>query len=112
MTFPERDYLYLKDMLLYAKTAVDAAGQTTREALPDALQTRLVIERCIEIVGEASKNVSNESKAILPALPWRAMAKTRDIFAHHYFRIDLDILWRICNDELPLVIQELEKVLS
>ena len=92
MKLPERDVLYLKDMLSYARKAVGFASETTLEALKEDVKTLLALERAVEIVGEAAKNVSVETKDQLAELPWRDMARTRDFFAHHYFKIDVEIL--------------------
>lgn len=112
MTFPERDLLYLKDMLTYATIATEATATITLEDLQSDIKTKLLLERCIEIIGEAAKNVTPETQGVLPALPWREMSRTRDFFAHHYFRIDPTILWQICTDELPEVISVLKQVVS
>lgn len=111
MKLSERDVLYLKDMRRYAREAVDFASETTLEALRQDVKTTLALERAVEIVGEAAKNVSIETKAQLAELPWRDMVRTRDFFAHRYFRIDVEILWHIVEDNLPELIEVLEKVL-
>ena len=93
--------LYLREMLIYAGKAVAFAQETTLESLnKDDSKTLLAVERAVEIVGEAAKSVSPATKELLPQLPWRDMARTRDVFAHHYFKIDVEILWRICSGRL------------
>ena len=92
MSFPERDVLYLSDMLSYAREAVGFTSETTLEELRKDMRTRLALERAVEIVGEAAKSVSAETKETLPQIPWRDMARTRDFFVHRYFKIDVEIL--------------------
>lgn len=89
MTLPERDKLYLHDMLSYAKKAVKYAAETSLEKLYEDHKTSLAMERAVEIIGEAAKTVSSETQKELPQIPWRDMARTRDFFAHHYFKIDI-----------------------
>ncbi len=110
MNIPERDVLYLNDMLSYAREAVSFTTETTLEALRKDMKTRLALERAVEIVGEAAKSVSAETKGTLPQIPWRDMARTRDFFAHQYFKIDVEILWRIARENLPELISALEEV--
>ena len=62
MKLPERDVLYLRDMLSYAREAVGFANETTLEALKDDVKTLLALERAVEIIGEAAKSVSAETK--------------------------------------------------
>lgn len=57
--------------------------------------------KLIEIVGEAAKYVSAEFKEAHPAVPWRAAARMRDRLVHHYFDIDLDVLWQTLIGDLP-----------
>ena len=72
----------------------------------------LAIERAIEIVGEAAKNVSAEYKAEHPQIPWKDITRTRDFFAHAYFKMNMDAVWEIVTVSLPELIAELEKVLE
>ena len=70
----------------------------------DFMQNRLLqsaVIREIEVIGEASKNISDEFKVKHKSVPWRAIAGTRDKIIHHYFGIDLTIVWRIVKSELP-----------
>ena len=110
MNIPERDVLYLNDMLSYAREAVGFTVGTTLEELKKDMKTRLALERAVEIVGEAAKSVSVETKETLPQIPWQDMARTRDFFAHQYFRIDVEILWRIAQENLPELISALKEV--
>ena len=110
MNVPERDILYLSDMLSYAREAVSFTTGTTLEGLRKDMRTRLALERAVEIVGEAAKSVSAETREALPQIPWRDMARTRDFFAHHYFKIDVEVLWRIAKENLPELISTLEEV--
>ncbi len=112
MSFLEKDILYLRDILKYAKEATSfTTSKTLIEIEKDSL-TCLALERAIEIIGEAAKNISNESKQKLPNMPWRDMTRTRDLLAHHYFKIDIKILWKIVKDDLPALIDELEVYLG
>ena len=43
----------------------------------------------------------------MPAVPWSAAARTRDRLVHHYFDIDLDVLWATVTEDLPMLLSEL-----
>jgi hypothetical protein len=62
---------------------------------------RLALTKVVEIVGEAAKHISPELRAAHPEVPWAAAARMRDRFVHHYFDINLDILWHTVSDDLP-----------
>ena len=51
------------------------------------------ISMCILQIGELVKHLSPEFTQRYPAIDWRAAARARDSYAHHYGRVDLDIAW-------------------
>jgi len=68
---------------------------------------RLALTKLVEIVGEAAKQVTEEGRAELPDVPWAAAARTRDRLVHHYFDIDLDVLWATVTEDLPMLLSML-----
>jgi len=95
-------------MLDASKKAVDACRGLDRQGLAGDELRVLAITRLIEIVGEAAKHVSDETRAQFPGIPWRAIAGTRDRLIHEYFDVDLDQLWQIVSSDLPELIRQLE----
>jgi uncharacterized protein with HEPN domain len=57
--------------------------------------------RQIEIIGEAVKNLSAELVASKTEMPWRQIAGTRDRLIHAYFKVDLDAVWAMVEQDLP-----------
>jgi uncharacterized protein with HEPN domain len=70
-----------------------------------------VIRRLI-IIGEAAKNVSGEYRTAHPEIPWRRLAGMRDVLVHQYFRLDLDLVWDIGEEELPALIAAVQPLIS
>jgi len=70
------------------------------EVLNDAILFRAVV-RSIEIIGEASKKLSEDFKDSNPGIEWKKIGRTRDILIHVYFALDNDIIWEIITDKLP-----------
>ena len=68
---------------------------------------RLALTKLVEIVGEAAKRVSEEGRAEFPNVPWSAAARMRDRLVHHYFDIDLDVLWNTVVDDRPGLLSQL-----
>lgn len=54
--------------------------------------------RNFEIIGEASKNLSDEIKIQNPEIPWNEMYYLRNRVAHEYFGIDYEIIWDIAKN--------------
>lgn len=72
--------------------------------------------RSIEIIGEASKNVSEEIRVKYSSINWKGMARMRDKLIHHYFGVDYELVWEVITSEVPqlhteliLLIQEMTK---
>ena len=99
-------------MLDAARQAISFIQGRSRSDLDHDQQLALALTRLVEIVGEASKNVTPETKDDLPQVPWRAIAGTRDRLAHAYFDVDLDRLWQIASADLPLLVTALEGVVD
>ena len=92
-----------------AATALRCAEGRTRSDLDDDEMLRLALTKLVEIVGEAAKQVSAEGRADYPAVPWSAAARMRDRLVHHYFDIDLDVLWATVNEDLPALLTALDE---
>ena len=52
------------------------------------------------VIGEAVKALGEQTRARQPEVPWRQIAGLRDLIAHEYFRIDMDEIQRIVDQEL------------
>jgi uncharacterized protein with HEPN domain len=70
------------------------------------------VVRQMEIIGEAARNVSKNLRNAHPELPWAKMIGIRNILIHAYFRVDLFIVWDTAQSDLPLLKQQIERVLA
>ena len=76
------------------------------------VKTQDAVTRNLEILGEATKNLSEEFRARYSHIPWKNMAGVHNRLIHHYFGINLDIVWQIVVAELPDVITALDEVVD
>lgn len=90
-----------------ATKAIAYSSGKKRSDLDDDELLRLALTKLVEIVGEAAKHVSPETRAATPDIPWRAAARMRDRLIHHYFDINLDVLWQTVTTDLPQVVAAL-----
>ena len=51
--------------------------------------------RCLEIIGEAVRNLPMEYREKYPDIEWKKIAGLRDVLIHAYFDVDLDLTWDI-----------------
>ncbi len=59
--------------------------------------------RNIEVIGEAAKKVSDIFKEQNSQVPWREMAGMRDKLIHDYFGVDIEIVWKTVQIDIPVL---------
>jgi uncharacterized protein with HEPN domain len=97
-------------MLDAAREAILFVRNRGRTDLENDRMLVLALIKAIEIIGEAANQISQVTKNDLPSIPWEEMTGMRNRLVHAYFDINLDILWRTIQDDLPALIAELECV--
>ena len=75
-------------------------GLTQSQFMEDR-KTILALTKLIEMIGEAAKNIPEETKGEYPGIPWRQMAGMRDRLTHKYYGIDLQILLDTALNRIP-----------
>ena len=70
------------------------------------------IEKAIEIMGEAVKNVPDSLRKSYPVIPWKNIAGMRDKLAHQYWQIDVEVIWKTVKNDLPIVKKMILKILT
>lgn len=73
---------------------------TFEKLFKDRLRKSAIV-RELEMIGEASKNISSKFKEKNNKIPWKQIIGTRNLIAHKYFGIDVEILWEIIQKDLP-----------
>ena len=62
----------------------------------------------VEIIGEAAYQLTKETRASIPGMPWEDIIGMRHRLMHAYFDINLDILWQTVMEDLPVLARLLE----
>lgn len=62
------------------------------------------------IIGEAANKIPAKIQALAPNIPWRLMGDMRNIMAHEYFQVDLQITWSTVRHNLPPLIPLLQEL--
>lgn len=88
-------------MLDSAEEAASFAAGKSREDLDADRMLALALVKSIEIVGEAGARISEEGRNELPDIPWREVIAMRNRLIHAYFDVDLDVVWRTVEEDLP-----------
>lgn len=100
---------HIRDEIEFIRT--NSKNLSYENFILDETFLRAVI-RSIEVIGEASKNIPENVKSLYPEVEWKKIAGTRDILIHHYFSVDTEILWDIIQYKLPLLLDQVLKMLK
>ena len=108
-----RDYLaHMLDAVGQIQTY--ARGKSPQDFLADRLIQDGVV-RNIEILGEASRNLLDaipDAATRFPGIPFGAIYGMRNQLAHGYFAIDLDLVWKVVERDIPALRVELEAAIE
>ena len=107
-----RNYkLYLQDML----EAVQKIEKYTKGMnFQQFEKSDLVIDgviRNLEVIGEASKQVPADVKKEFKDIEWKKISGLRDILIHAYFGVDIQIIWDVTQNNVPLLKKNLQTYL-
>ena len=64
-------------------------------------KTQYAVVRCFEIMGEAAKRIPEDIRAAHSSIPWKIMAGMRDRMIHGYDVVDVSVLWKTIQQDIP-----------
>jgi uncharacterized protein with HEPN domain len=102
----------LQDMLESIHRITTYITGMTYEVFVTDTKTQDAVIRNLEILGEATKNLSEEVRVKHPEIPWSSISKTRDRLVHHYFGVNLDIVWQVITLELPQLVSRIQSMVT
>ncbi len=105
----EHDEIRLRHMIDAAREAMSFARGRVRDDLETDRQLLLALVKDIEIIGEAASQVTDSTRQELADIPWNSIIAMRNRLVHAYFSINLDILWSTVQEDLPSLIDLLER---
>lgn len=112
MREPIRDKSRLEHILqAIAKIEEYTKGMTKQQLLEDSLHLHATAYN-VQIIGEAVYKLTNEYKSSHSETPWRMIEKMRHILVHDYFAVDVDIMWLVIEDDIPVLKQQVEKYIK
>jgi uncharacterized protein with HEPN domain len=91
----------LRDMLDSIDGVAEMVSGTSFADYQRDFKLRKAVERCVEIISEASRHVPELLKAEHPEQPWDEIAAIGNLLRHHYQRVDDHIMWTIATRSLP-----------
>ena len=108
----------MKDDKLYLAHIADAITQVlsyTAGGRQEFMKNRMIqdaVLRNFEVIGEATKRLSDKAKSRCPDIPWRRVAGLRDVLIHDYMGVDLEEIWRVVEQHLPALRTAIQRLLE
>ncbi len=96
----DNDRLYLR----HIQDAIGWIEEYTAGGYEHFMQSHLIqdgVIRNFEIIGEAVKQLSDETLEEASDIPWRQIASFRDVLIHGYMGVELKEVWNVVINHLP-----------
>ena len=104
----KNDQVYLEHILEAISKIENFVNGLTKFDFDKNVLIQDAVIRNFEIIGEATKRISKQFTQSHPEIPWQDMASMRDKLIHDYLDVDLDVVWKTVEVDIPL----LRKIIS
>lgn len=95
------DLFYLNHILLSISKISQYTENIDENFFKDTDLIQDAVIRHLEIIGEASKHLSDQYVTDNSGIPWKAIAGIRDRLIHQYFGVDVDAVWNTIKKDIP-----------
>ncbi len=104
------DIAYIDHILLSISKILEYTKDFNQDDFKDNEMVQDAVIRNIEIIGEATKKVSVDFKSQYSKIPWREMSGMRDKLIHDYMGVDIDVVWKTVQEDIPLIKSLIESI--
>jgi len=102
-----RDESYLIDIWEAAKLVQSFIKSVDKRNFDGDLLRQSAVVRQLEVIGEATKRLSEEFRRTHMEIPWRKMAGMRDLLIHAYDHVDMDAVWNAATVAIPALVEKI-----
>lgn len=104
------DLAYIEHILLSIAKIKEYTNNLSRSDFENNEMIQDAVIRNIEIIGEATKKISENLKSSYLEIPWREMVGMRDKLIHDYMGIDLEVVWKTIEVDIPELYALVKKI--
>ncbi|MFW5760342.1 MAG: DUF86 domain-containing protein [Cyclobacteriaceae bacterium] len=102
------DSLYIDHILQSINNIFEYTKGLSVQDFSDNKMVQDAVIRNFEIIGEATKKVSDDYKQVHFEVPWKAMSGMRDKLIHDYIGVDTAVIWKTIKEDLSPLKKKLE----
>lgn len=106
----KNDFIYIEHIIESLNKIISYTKDTSPEDFDNNTMMQDACIRQFEIIGEATKRISEELKERNPDIPWKDMAGMRDKLIHDYIDIDIEIVYKTAKEDAIELLNQLEKL--
>ncbi len=98
--------------ILDAITAIERYASQGRQAFDEQELIQVWVVHHLQIIGEAANALSSDLMNQYSEVPWAQIVAFRNIVVHEYFRVSLNLVWAILQNNLPLLKVTVDRMLQ
>jgi uncharacterized protein with HEPN domain len=103
--------LYCVDILDSGSAILEFVNDLSFEGFCNDRKTYSAVIREFEIIGEAVGKLPDDLKLRRSDVEWQDIKDFRNLLIHEYFGVDLEIVWKIIEDDLPTLMDAIREIL-
>jgi uncharacterized protein with HEPN domain len=102
------DSIYIDHILQSIDNILEYTKDLSKKDFAHNKLVQDAVIRNFEIIGEATKKVSEDYRRGHTGVPWKAMSGMRDKLIHDYIGVDIAVIWKTVKEDLPLLKEKLK----
>ncbi len=106
------ELVFFEDILECIQKIKEYTQKASEREFEKNTEKQDAVIRRIELIGEAVKSISEETRRNYPDIPWREIAGMRDIVIHEYFGVSVGLIWRVARRDIPVLEEQIRKIIK